>query len=281
MIDPTTKPEVYTHVEMPPRAIGAGLWREDVGERDASTGGVAIGRGVGFVVFNRPTRRNALTPAMLEAACSAVEMLQQDATIGAIVLAGEGESFCSGFDMKLVHQDAGQLGELLVGLSRLVRLLRGSALPVVAAAHGAAVAGGCALLGGADVVVTDRQASLGYPVVKLGISPAVSSPTLVASMMCGAARARLLDPQLVDGERATALGLAHICCDIREDVIPRATREARALAAKPGAAIAATKRLINQLDATTDEFTHDRALATSLMLVGTPEQRKRVAALWT
>jgi methylglutaconyl-CoA hydratase len=260
MIDPTTKPEVYTHVDSPAQASGAS---------------------VGFIVFNRPGRRNALTPAMLEAACCAVETLQRDATVRAIVLAGEGDVFCSGFDMKLVHQHAGKLGELLVGLSRLVRLLRGSALPVVAAAHGAAVAGGCALLGGADVVVTDRQASLGYPVVKLGISPAVSSPTLVASMTFGAARARLLDPQLVDGERATALGLAHICCDIREDVIPRATREARALAAKPGTAIAATKALLNSLDATTDPFTHDRALAASLVLVGTPEQRKLIAALWT
>jgi enoyl-CoA hydratase/carnithine racemase len=231
-----------------------------------------------LLILNRPEKRNALTPSMLAALVE--EAVKGLPLCDAVVLCGEGDVFCSGFDMKLVHESEGTLQALLEGLSRAIGSLRALGVPVVVAAHGAAVAGGCALLGAADIVVTDQQAQLGYPVVKLGISPAVSSPTMLSSTEAGVVRARLLDPQLIDGREARRVGLAHICCDIKEDVIPRALREARLLASKPVAAMKATREMLDSLSSTLTPSVRSKALGTSVSLAGSDDQRQRVAALW-
>lgn len=232
-----------------------------------------------LLILNRPEKRNALTPAMLTE-------LVQEATkcrplCDAIVLCGEGGVFCSGFDMKLVHEQPGTLDLLLKGLSEAISDLRSLGLPIVVAAHGAAVAGGCALLGAGDVVVTDQDAQLGYPVVKLGISPAVSAPTVLNSTSPGAVRARLLDPQLIDGREARRIGLVQVCCDIKEDVVPRALREARLLASKPAHAMLATRQLLDSLCDSLTPASRVKALSASLALADSDDQRARVASLWT
>lgn len=233
---------------------------------------------VGRIVLDRPEKRNALTPAMLAAIPAAVAELEK--TCGAIVLRGEGEAFCAGFDLSMCREDAEVLGELLTGLSRVVRALRRCEAPVVAAAHGAAIAGGCAMLGGCDVVVTDAAAKLGYPVVRLGISPAVSGPTLRLLTGDGAARERMLDSGLIDGRRAIAIGLAHECAEAAAAAIERAEAIAAELAAKPRDGIVATKRWLNELDGTDRDDLLDRALNVSLSLVGSDEERTRLAQLW-
>src|SRR5690606_29099547 len=110
-----------------------------------------------------------------------------------LLLCGEGRVFCAGFDLDACRGEGGDdaLRRLLRGLSAAIAGLRAQERPVVVAAHGAAIAGGCALLGSADVVVADAGAKLGYPVARLGISPAVSAPFLAPAVGAGAGR-RLL-----------------------------------------------------------------------------------------
>jgi enoyl-CoA hydratase/carnithine racemase len=263
---------------------------------------------VGLIILNRPDKRNALTPEMLDALLEAIAALNPSprggqgvgsthatthqpkspllniqsplTPIQAIAMAGEGDVFCSGFDMKLVHADATVLPRLLTGLSHAVRALRRAPVPVILAAHGAAVAGGCALLGGADIVVTHRDAKLGYPVLRIGLSPAVTAPALRQLVHDGGCRERTLDTELISGDEAHRIGLAHICTDIREDAIPRALRIARDLASKPAHAMAQTKHLLNEIDGSLDDATFDRALAASLSVAGSREQLDRVSALW-
>src|SRR5690606_9036453 len=81
----------------------------------------------------------------------------------ALLLCGEGPVFCAGFDLDTCRGEGGDeaLRRLLRGLSGAIAGLRAQERPVVVAAHGAAIAGGCALLGGADVVVADAGAKLG------------------------------------------------------------------------------------------------------------------------
>lgn len=224
--------------------------------------------------LDRAEKRNALTPAMLARLYADVESVAAD--VRAVVLAGEGSVFCAGFDLRLCAEDGEALTQLLTGLSDSVAALRRCPAPVVAAAHGAAIAGGCALLGGADVVVTDRGAKMGYPVVRLGISPAVSAPFLQAAIGWGAARARLLDPGLIDGERAVELGLAHECVERAEEVRDRAIAIATALAEKPTSGVRATKQWLNELDGALD--VRGRGLAASLAIAGSEEQRGLLTA---
>lgn len=235
--------------------------------------------GLAEIVIDRTDKRNALTPQMLQTINGYAITLSDDDRARAIVLRGEGDVFCAGFDLAMCLDDAMVLAELLKGLSQTVRTLRRAPKPVVIAAQGAAIAGGCALLGGADLVVTNQTAKLGYPVITLGISPAVTAPLLRLSIGDRATRELLLHPKLIDGREAKRLGLADMCVDLPEDVVPRAQIEAMKLAKKPAWAYAATKRWLNEIDGSNRDDEMDRALNTSLELVGNNEERERLAHL--
>jgi methylglutaconyl-CoA hydratase len=241
----------------------------------------SIENGVGHIVLDRPDKRNAMTPEMLGAFVQAAADMGRAGSCRVVIVRGEGEAFCAGFDLSLCRDDHAVLGELLRGLSEAVRALRQIEVPVVIAAHGAAIAGGCALLGGGDIIVTDAAAKLGYPVVRLGISPAVSAPTLRLLTGDGVARERMLDSGLIDGRRAVEIGLAHECVDTREQACERAEAIARDLAVKPRCGLAATKTLMNELDGLDDGRMMQHALDVSLSLVGGMEERERLTAMWS
>lgn len=234
-------------------------------------------RPVAVVRLDRPEKKNALTPGMLDDLCSALTSAGQRAA--AIVLAGCGEAFCSGFDLSLCKEDSSALASLLAGLSRAIRLLRDLPVPIVAAAHGAAIAGGCALLAGSDIVVTHPTCRLGYPVVRLGISPAVNAPFLLDAIGPGPSREWLLSGQILTGLDAHRRGLAHDLAQTAEQVIDAAQSIADQLAAKPTVGLVATKRWLNELSPA--EAAASRALGVSMSLVGSTEQRRRLASLWT
>ena len=249
------------------------------------------GRTIVHVELTRSEKRNALTVDMLGALVSAVDAAACDDAVDAIVLSGlPGSCFCAGLDLRQCAADASILPKLLAGLSEAIRAMRRAPMPVVIAAHGkgGAIAGGCALLGGADMVVASSDLTLGYPVVRLGISPAVSAPFLVAGAGAGPARERMLDPNLTDAADAKRIGLVHEIVDdapggaaAGSRTIERALRLAAELGAKPRAGTRATKRLLNEVDGTSDAERIDRGLRASLAIVGNPEERERLAAMWS
>jgi methylglutaconyl-CoA hydratase len=232
---------------------------------------------VAIIRLDRSEKRNTLTPKMLANLCGAID---RAVSARAIVLSGVGEVFCAGFDLTLCRDDDAVLGELLAGLSKAARGIRQAPCPVVASAHGAAIAGGCALVASCDVVVTNKDAKLGYPVVRLGISPAVNAPVMRASIGDGQTRTRSLDPALIDGAEALRIGLAHYGADAVGECEPLTVKLAQDLARKPRHALAYTKRWLGELDGTTDEAGLAGALEASMSLVGSSEQRERLAELW-
>ena len=229
--------------------------------------------------LDRPDRRNALTPGML---AELVEAAHAAADAGsAVLLAGRGPCFCAGFDLAMCQgtPDGTVMRLLLTGLSDACQALRQLPRPVVIAAHGAAIAGGCALLGAGDIIVADRGAKLGYPVVKLGVSPAVSVPFLRQGVTDGEARRRTLMPETFTGEEAHRRALVHELVDGSSDVYDRARALAHELAAKPAEAYAATKRWLNTLEGITKRRDAERALEVSLGLTGGDEECSRIGAL--
>ncbi len=235
---------------------------------------------VALLTLARPDRRNALTPDMLKRLVEAIESIAATSS-RAIVITGDGPVFCSGFDLLLCKEspDGTTMRALLTGLSRAISILRSQPLPVVVAAHGAALAGGCALLGAADLVVTNDDAKLGYPVLKLGISPAVSAPFLRLLAGDGVARERMLDTRLISGREASRVGMAHESLADPAAVLPRALTLAAELAAKPQGAIHATRRWLNELQGDTRTVAA-HALDASLSLTGGDEERTMLPAAW-
>ncbi len=224
--------------------------------------------GIERLTLTRPERRNALTPGMVGDLAAHIENAR-DAR--ALVLLGGGTVFCAGFDLDMCVGEDGDanLRSLLKGLSRCIVVMRELPSPVVIGVQGAAIAGGCALLGGGDIVVVHPDAKLGYPVTRLGISPAVSAPFM--GIAPGQARNMLLDPGLIDARRAHAMGLVH---ELHDEPSARAMELARDLAAKPPHAMAATKRWLNELS----HADARQGLETSLSLVGNAESHRLLAA---
>jgi len=238
-------------------------------------------RTVAVVTIDRRDKRNALTPSLLENIVGVAKLVHAgQGKAHAVVLAGAGPTFCAGFDLALCKDDPLAMPDLLTRLSQAVRALRNLTVPVVAAVQRGAIAGGCALLAGCDFVIADADARLGYPVVRLGVSPAVSSTTLRIAIGDGHTRERLLDPELISGAEALRIGLAHECVPTPDEVLPRAIELATDLAKKPHHAVVATKRWINELDGSNDASLHGAALQASLAIAGGEEERQRLQAIW-
>jgi len=233
--------------------------------------------GVLMITLNDPEKRNALGIAMFDAIDSAIE--SYDDTINCVLLCGEGPVFCAGFDMQACVDNLDLVGVYINRLSTLVRDLRRLPVPIVVAAHGAAVAGGCALLTGCDFIVGSINGKYGYPVHQLGISPAVTIPTLNQRLGYGRARSLLLGGKILDGNEANSIGLITHLCEDDESVKKTARILATSIAEKPPHAIRVTKQLLNELDGSLDDSIFDPVAIASAAVVS-EETRTLLRALW-
>lgn len=212
-----------------------------------------------------PSRRNALGAAMFSAlnerlmvaALAADDRLitHDGSRIGAdvLVIRGEGHSFSAGFDLAACVAHSDQLRVLVMDLSRTVQALRALPIPVVCEVRGAALAGGCALLAGADFVFVSPDAQLGYPVHRIGVSPSVTLPALLANAGAGASRLVTMGGSIFDGPSAVRVGLATHCSATPESLAHECRELVERLLAKAPHAARATKRWMNQLDGSCDE----------------------------
>ena len=198
-------------------------------------------------------RRNALGAAMFDALEGALSEACSRAGSGeshVLLLRAEGSAFCAGFDLASCVSDAATLESFIRRLSGVIVALRSMPAVVVAQVQGAALAGGCAMLTGCDIVWAAERATFGYPVHRIGISPAVSLPTLVPALGAGSARELALLGEPVSAARAHQLGLVHrLHAD--PDALAAATDAlAASLAAKGPVALRETKRWLSRLDGT-------------------------------
>ncbi|WP_127506136.1 enoyl-CoA hydratase/isomerase family protein [Actinoplanes solisilvae] len=166
-------------------------------------------RSVATLTLDRPAKRNALDRPMLESLLDVTSDLERRGDIRAVVVRGAGGTFCAGAD---IAEWVNPSGPVAADLSRLGRsaFAAVAALPVpsVALIEGAAVGGGFELALACDVRVAADDALLGFPELRLGNLPAWSGlARLVEITGLGVARHLLLTGELVDGERAGALGI--------------------------------------------------------------------------
>ncbi len=233
--------------------------------------------GVLTITLNDPQKRNALGIGMFDSIDSAIESCND--SINCVLLCGEGPVFCAGFDMHACAEDLDVIGAYINRLSVLVRSLRRLPVPVVAAAHGAAIAGGCALLTGCDFIIGSIDGKYGYPVHQLGISPAVTIPTLNQRLGYGRARSLLLSGEILDGNEAHSIGLLTNLCEDDESVQITAKTLATSIAEKPPHAIRVTKQLLNELDGSLDDSLFEPATEDSAKAVS-EETRTLLRAIW-
>ena len=201
--------------------------------------------------LNRPERRNALNAEMCEALLDALRRAQYNPDVGAVLLRGEGGTFCVGGDVKAFASGAGgdlpvvQRETMLRRNMEASRLLHDMRKPTVAAISGAAAGAGLALALACDLRVAGRTAKLTTAFAKVGL-PGDYGGTYFLTRLLGSAKARelfLLCPVLT-GEEAHAAGLVTRVAD-DADVDAAAREMAAALANGPTIALGYMKQNLN------------------------------------
>lgn len=192
------------------------------------------------VTLARPERRNAFDAALI------AELTEAFADVGdarAVVLSGDGPSFCAGADVEWQRSSIDLTYEENVEdamrLYRMLETIESCPAPIVCRVHGYALGGGSGLVACADVAVAARDTTFGFTEVRLGIIPAVISP-FVLPRIGGAARRYFLTGERFDSEAALRIGLVSEVSDDPEAAVreiveallaggPEAVREAKRL----------------------------------------------------
>lgn len=243
------------------------------------------------LTLHRPERLNAWTPQMSAELTHAIRSANDDPSIGAVLVTGEGRGFCAGADIG--GEFASRLDERAPGSSgpssgdvdpddfaagAWVRLCRASK-PLVAAINGPAIGVGLTMVLPFDRLVAARSAKLSARFVRMGLVPELgSSHFLVARCGWGAASWLALSGATVLGDEAATLGLVDRVVD-DADVVDAALADAELLAENPMPQLLAVKELLtrNAVESDLDEVQR-RELVALEAAYRTPEHHEAVRA---
>lgn len=181
----------------------------------------SVADGVARVTLNRPEARNALSRVLVRELGEALAAFEADAAARVIVLAGAGDkAFCAGADLKGLGDrgTALEARESFSGLARILDAIPRMTKPVIAQVHGFALAGGCGLAVGCDVVIAADDAVFGLPEITIGMLPLVVMAPILRS--AGRKRGMLM---VLSGERVPAGEALEMGLVTR--VVPRADLE--------------------------------------------------------
>ncbi len=207
--------------------------------------------GVVTVALNRPDSHNALTPQMIAELTETFTALGQEDGVRAVVLTGNGRSFCAGADLGFMRAAADYTFEENVAdgqaIFDLMMAVDSCPRPVVGRINGAAIGGGTGLAACCDIVVAVQRAIFAFSEVRLGILPAVISPFVLSRIGTGAARELFLTGERFGAERAQQIGLVHHVVPDESALDEKvAERVQQLLQGAPGAQ-AAAKQLIRSV----------------------------------
>lgn len=222
--------------------------------------------GVLHLVLDRPSRRNALSHAMIDELVTVLTAAATDDALRAVHVRGAGPDFCSGADWVATNAsgERPRVGELTrrvpLQANRVVELLTTIALPVVCTVRGWAVGLGCSIALAADFTVASTDAVFWAPFVERGFSPDSGSTWLLPRLV-GVARARrmLLLGEKVGGADAADWGLIHGAVP-PDEVDAVAAELVSRLASGPTVALGLAKQAIN----TGQQASLDKAMAQEL-----------------
>jgi enoyl-CoA hydratase/carnithine racemase len=239
---------------------------------------------VAVVTLARPDKHNALDLPMFDRIAAAAERLSSEAAVRAIVLHGEGPSFCSGLDIvSLMSSELGAdglhdelAGEVPNRFQRVAYDWLRCPVPVIAAIHGNCFGGGLQIALGADIRIAAPDAKLSVMEISWGLIPDMSlSQTLPRLVGLDVAKELTFTGRVLDGADADALG---VVTRVAPDPLGAARELAAEIADKSPDAVRSAKRLLNAaLTTAPDEAL---ALEASLQhrLIGSRNQLAAVTA---
>jgi methylglutaconyl-CoA hydratase len=205
-------------------------------------------RGVVWLTLARPERKNAFDAATIAELTTAATSI--DANARAVVLEGEGDTFCAGADLNWMKsmvdygldqnlRDSRALAEMFAAVDALP-------MPLLARVQGAALGGGAGLVAIADIAIASSDAIIGFTEVRVGIIPSVVSPYVVRRIGAAHATSLFVSGLRLEAARARDLGLV-------DDVVAPSDLDARvtsyldAIAAGGPHAVIEAKRIVRDV----------------------------------
>jgi methylglutaconyl-CoA hydratase len=205
--------------------------------------------GILTITMNRPDKRNALNPEMMDDLTHAFIAAGDDPSCRVVLLTGAGSAFCAGLDLDHLETLRAKTPEEhrrdSERIARLLRILYDLSKPTIAAVNGAAIAGGMGLATICDFTLAVPEAKFGYTEVQIGFVPAIVSAFLRGQIGDKRSRDLLLTGRLIKAPEAFELGLVTRVVS-EQDLMVEARRLACSLLRNSPAAMQATKRLLSE-----------------------------------
>jgi methylglutaconyl-CoA hydratase len=203
------------------------------------------------VVLNRPEKRNALNDQLIGELKAVLAEAARNESVRVVVLSGAGTDFCSGADLSALQKISGASVSDNVedarSLLELFLLIRSLPIPVIAAVHGRALAGGCGLATACDLVLASESARFGYPEVNIGFVPAIVTAILRRNVSEKIAFELLTQGLQIDAQQAKAIGLINeVFKD--EGFVEAVDAFAKRYERTSKSAVSLTKSLLYQID---------------------------------
>lgn len=214
--------------------------------------------GIETITLNRPEKLNAFFGTMREELRDAIEQAGAANDVRAVILTGAGDGFCAGGDVEFMRElqkegDSARFRELLEAGAGVVKAIRSSSKPVIAAINGVAAGAGCNLALACDYRIAADHARLGETFVRIGLHPDWGGTWLLTRLV-GPSRAMeiMMTGRMVEAAEALRLGMVDRVVAI-DQLMVTATTLARAIAAGPPAPIADIKRAVEASERNTLE----------------------------
>jgi enoyl-CoA hydratase len=230
-----------------------------------------------LVRLNRPKQLNALNGAVMDALCAALEELDRDEEIRAIVVTGNERAFAAGADIGEMA-DASPIDLLLTNRIGQWDRIRRITKPVIAAVNAWALGGGCELAMTLDLIVAGEGAKFGQPEISIGVIPgAGGTQRLTRAIGKAKAMRMVLTGEPITAREAEAAGLVAVVTQdevVVEDALALATQ----IATKSPIALRLAKEAVNVAYemSLTDALAHERRLF--YLLFASEDQKEGMAA---
>ncbi len=204
---------------------------------------------IAVITLDEPEARNALTAEARDALRGALNALDDDPDVGALVITGAGGNFCAGGDVRTMGESSRRAVERRMGeVARPAEAVAAFPRPVIAAVAGHAAGAGISLACLADIVVAEDTARFTFSFLRLALGPDWGlSHTLPRRVGAAQARRLILSADAIDGTEAHRLGLVDILA-FEGEALQAARATAREIAGGPKAAIAAVKGMMSDLE---------------------------------
>jgi len=214
--------------------------------------------GVATLTLNNPAERNTMTAELVSDIKQAMDEIEADQTIGAIIVTGAAPAFCAGANLgNLAEADGESLTKIYEGFLRIAR----TPLPTIAAVNGAAVGAGMNLALCCDVRIAAHRAKFDTRFLQIGLHPG-GGHTWMFRNIAGqqTAMAAVVFGEILDGHEAQRVGLVYKCVPDDELMTTARLMAVRAASAPRELAII-TKRTIQEM---ANVATHAEAVAKEL-----------------